>query len=105
MKMKLNLFEGFCTGEQPQFKEYLLFLTTIGDNVFGEYTCTGQLFSYSKLQLSLPAYFLMNGLLKLLVVKDCPNLPITVTCPVRSDYIHCRMTNIVPRKYGADQQV
>ena len=47
----------------------------------------------------------MYELLKPLIVKDCPHLPITVTCPVRSDYLHIRVTNIPPRKHGADYQL
>ena len=46
----------------------------------------------------------MNGLLKLHIVQDCPHLPIAVTSPVRSDYLNCGVTNILPRKHGADYQ-
>ena len=62
----------------------------------------GNFFHNLKKTICKPAYLLMYGLFKFVIVKDCPHLPITVTCPVRSDYLHCRVTNITPRKHGDD---
>ena len=47
----------------------------------------------------------MNGLLKLLIVEDCTNLSIAVACPVRSHYLHSRMTNILPNKIQGEESI
>jgi hypothetical protein len=40
----------------------------------------------------------MNGLLKLVIVKDCPHLAIAVTCPEWGGYLHLGLTHICPEK-------
>ena len=80
-----------------------MFLSIFEDNICGERICTG-IFRIEK-QTILPAYLLMYDLFKLLIVQDCPHLPIAVTSPVRSDYLHIRVTNIPPKKHGADYQL
>ena len=49
-----------------------------------------------------PANLLVYGLFELLIVKDGPHLPIAVTCPVRSDYLHLGLANILPRNIVLD---
>ena len=46
--------------------------------------------------LVLPAHFLMDCLLELLVVEDCPDLSIAVAGPVRLEYLRLRLADVRP---------
>ena len=45
---------------------------------------------------AVPADLLVNCLLKLIVIQDCPDLPIAVTGPVRLEYLRLRLAHVGP---------
>ena len=46
--------------------------------------------------LKIPAYLLVNCLLKLLVIQNCSHLPVAVARPVRRNYLHLGLAHILP---------